>query len=235
MNLIFLISFYSEVLFQENEAGCWVTRVFRSGNAAKNAQGDGIKVGDQLASVNGQSTFQMKIDEACAMISSSSYQGAVELTFVRYIGKGNQTRHNVKRNIATKKRSGHHGKKNGTAHCRESDKKNILNKSAMKIKSRKSKVPPPPPPQRNQEQMGLHDLNQSKVPYVDVRVNEKELEFGAPKKHVRDGKSIQAQKSQGYESEITKGLDGHEKASKSGGGNKNKLRTMLGRFKKKKK
>ena len=70
---------------QENSAGCWVTRVFRSGNAAKLRRGDGVEVGDQLAAVNGESTYLKKVDQVYKLMSGSSNSREVELIFICYV------------------------------------------------------------------------------------------------------------------------------------------------------
>lgn len=41
------------VLFQENQAGCWVARIFSSGSAA-HLPNDSVIVGDQLAAIDGK-------------------------------------------------------------------------------------------------------------------------------------------------------------------------------------
>ena len=74
------------MLFQENNAGCWVTRVFRSGNATGTKEGGGVFVGDQLAAVNEETALKLKLDETLSLIHSRSNSRKVKLTFVRYIG-----------------------------------------------------------------------------------------------------------------------------------------------------
>jgi len=74
------------LLFQENSAGCWVAKIFATGNAANAAVGKGVHVGDQLAAVNGNSTIKLTVDEVCDMISSSPNTNEIELTFLRYVG-----------------------------------------------------------------------------------------------------------------------------------------------------
>ena len=74
------------LLFQENSAGCWVSKIFATGNAANAAVGKGVQVGDQLAAVNGNSTIKLTVDEVCDMISSSPNTNEIELTFLRYVG-----------------------------------------------------------------------------------------------------------------------------------------------------
>ena len=74
------------LLFQENSAGCWVAKIFATGNAANAAVGKGVQVGDQLAAVNGNSTIKLTVDEVCDMISSSPNTNEIELTFLRYVG-----------------------------------------------------------------------------------------------------------------------------------------------------
>jgi hypothetical protein len=76
----------SLVLFQENGGGCWVANVFPNGNAAKKAQGDGVKIGDQLAAIDGRSSIKMKVDDICALISEAENTQSIELTFLRYAG-----------------------------------------------------------------------------------------------------------------------------------------------------
>jgi len=83
---VITISLPLGLLFQENAAGCWVSRIFRSGNAAKTARGDGVEVGDQVVAVNGKSTIGMNMRQVCTMIKSSRNPKAIELTFLRYIG-----------------------------------------------------------------------------------------------------------------------------------------------------
>ena len=74
------------VLFQENSAGCWIAKVFNSGNVANAGNGREVEVGDQLASINGNSAIFLTVDEVCDMISSSPNTDAIELTFLRYVG-----------------------------------------------------------------------------------------------------------------------------------------------------
>ena len=45
-----------------------------------------VKVGDQLASINGNSSSKMKVDDICDAISKWSDQSRIELVFIRYIG-----------------------------------------------------------------------------------------------------------------------------------------------------
>ena len=73
-------------MFQENEGGCWVAKVFPNGNVAKMAPGDSILVGDQLAAIDGRNAIEMKVDAICALISRAENTQSIELTFLRYTG-----------------------------------------------------------------------------------------------------------------------------------------------------
>jgi PDZ domain len=70
------------VIFQENEKGCWVNQILLEGSAA--ASKGGVKVGDQLAAVDGLSAIDMTVDEIARLIRVK--KAVVELTFVRYVG-----------------------------------------------------------------------------------------------------------------------------------------------------
>ena len=86
--LIKPVSLFEAVIFQDNSAGCWVTRIFQDGNATRaNRDGDRIEVGDQLAAVNGQSTINMTVDAVCEAISAAPEPDEIELTFLRYVGE----------------------------------------------------------------------------------------------------------------------------------------------------
>jgi len=85
------------ILFQENGGGCWVTKVFPTGNAALYARGGNVEAGDQLAAINGVSAAEMKVDKICALVGDLPEYEEIELTFLRYTGplqgasnKGNQ-------------------------------------------------------------------------------------------------------------------------------------------------
>lgn len=69
------------LIFQENETGCWITKVLPGGNAAASGM---VQVGDQLAAVDGVSAINMKVDEIAAVIKKKSSD--IELTFLRYVG-----------------------------------------------------------------------------------------------------------------------------------------------------
>jgi hypothetical protein len=71
------------VIFQENEKGCWVTKILPEGSAADSKC---VQVGDQLAAVDGTSAIDMKVDEIAHLIKQKSAAGTVELTFLRYTG-----------------------------------------------------------------------------------------------------------------------------------------------------
>jgi hypothetical protein len=77
---------FGSVLFQENEGGCWVAKVFPNGNVAKMAPGHSILVGDQLAAIDGRNAIEMKVDAICALISRAENTQSIELTFLRYTG-----------------------------------------------------------------------------------------------------------------------------------------------------
>lgn len=68
------------LIFQENETGCWITKLIPGGNAA---QGGAVRVGDQLAAVDGTSAIDMTVDDIAQLIRGNK---TVELTFVRYVG-----------------------------------------------------------------------------------------------------------------------------------------------------
>merc|ERR1712008_221720 len=74
------------IVFDENEECCWIGRIFEYGNAATNARGDKIKIGDQLASINGNSTYGKKVAEVCRVLAAAPNSKDIEFTFMRYIG-----------------------------------------------------------------------------------------------------------------------------------------------------
>jgi PDZ domain len=69
------------LIFQENETGCWVTKVLPDGSAAKCQF---IEVGDQLAAIDGVSAIKMSVDDIAGLIRRKSSE--IELTFLRYVG-----------------------------------------------------------------------------------------------------------------------------------------------------
>jgi hypothetical protein len=71
-------------LFHENDGGCWITKVFPDGNAAKVG---GVEVGDQLAAVNGISAIMLRVDQICTLITEAPNPKNIELTFLRYTGE----------------------------------------------------------------------------------------------------------------------------------------------------
>ena len=73
-------------MFQENEGGCWVAKVFPTGNAALHCQGDKVEIGDQLAEVDGTSTIRMDVDDICSLFAAAADPTEIELTFLRYVG-----------------------------------------------------------------------------------------------------------------------------------------------------
>jgi hypothetical protein len=72
------------VLFHENDGGCWITKVFPDGNAAKSG---GVEVGDQLAAINGGSAIKLRVDQICTLITEAPNPDNIELTFLRYTGQ----------------------------------------------------------------------------------------------------------------------------------------------------
>ena len=70
------------VIFQENAKGCWVNQILPEGSAA--ASRGGVRVGDQLAAVDGLSAIDMTVDEIAKLIRVKKAE--IELTFVRYVG-----------------------------------------------------------------------------------------------------------------------------------------------------
>jgi hypothetical protein len=72
------------ILFHENDGGCWITKVFPDGNAAK---AGGVEVGDQLAAINGMSAIQLRVDQICTLITEAPDPENIELTFLRYSGQ----------------------------------------------------------------------------------------------------------------------------------------------------
>lgn len=76
--------FFIKVIFQEDNNGCWITKIMPKGNADRNGT---VKPGDQLATINGLSAIGMKVDDICAAIADATRKAReVELTFLRYIG-----------------------------------------------------------------------------------------------------------------------------------------------------
>lgn len=233
--------------------------MFRSGNAAKNSTGNGVKVGDQLLAVNGKSTYEMKIDETCAMISSSSNPKEIELTFVRYIGP---IRGQTKRSDMTKKKS--------PETLNQSNNLNSLKfHDSNTIDQRSESKPPPPPPPRDEEIKGSNDhvtteeeinpLHKStklveksptkptddidEIPYMDIIVKEEDLlkEYqhttatqeeskSSPEGKSKEKKPVETSSSNPVNSSISK--EGSAKAKDVG--KKKKILNLIGRFKKKK-
>ena len=69
------------LIFQENESGCWVTKVLTDGSAIKKS----IQVGDQLAAIDGKSAIRMKVEDIALAIRQKKSR-PFELTFLRYVG-----------------------------------------------------------------------------------------------------------------------------------------------------
>ena len=73
------------LIFQENEKGCWITKILPDGNAARCHSN--IQVGDQLAAVDGASAIDLTVDDIASLIRSKKKKKVIELTFVRYVGQ----------------------------------------------------------------------------------------------------------------------------------------------------
>jgi hypothetical protein len=69
------------LIFQENDGGCWVTKVLPEGTAIKSRS---VKVGDQLAAIDGISAIRLTVDEIAKTIKGK--KAVIELTFLRYVG-----------------------------------------------------------------------------------------------------------------------------------------------------
>jgi hypothetical protein len=69
------------LIFQENDGGCWVTKVLPEGTAMKSRS---VKVGDQLAAIDGASAIRLTVDEIAKTIKGK--KSVIELTFLRYVG-----------------------------------------------------------------------------------------------------------------------------------------------------
>ena len=69
------------LIFQENESGCWVTKVLTEGSAIKKS----IQVGDQLAAIDGKSAIRLTVEDIALAIRKKKDR-PFELTFLRYVG-----------------------------------------------------------------------------------------------------------------------------------------------------
>ncbi|KAL7580796.1 hypothetical protein ACA910_001074 [Epithemia clementina (nom. ined.)] len=69
------------VVFQENQTGCWITKIMPDGIASKTS----VAVGDQLAAIDGVSATNMKVDQIADIVRRK--KGRFELTLIRYVGK----------------------------------------------------------------------------------------------------------------------------------------------------
>ena len=69
------------LIFQENESGCWVTKVLTDGSAIKKS----IQVGDQLAAIDGKSAIRLSVEDIAVAIRQKKSR-PFELTFLRYVG-----------------------------------------------------------------------------------------------------------------------------------------------------
>jgi len=75
------------IVFKDNNAGCFVCHVFRSGNASK-LKGIKIEIGDQLTAINDISTYRKTSNEVYSLLPGTSIdRKEVQLTFVRFIGE----------------------------------------------------------------------------------------------------------------------------------------------------
>jgi len=74
------------LLFHQNGGGCWIAKIFPGGNATKTSCGDDVKVGDQLAAVDGRSAIKMTVDDICSLIATAENMQSIELTLLRYVG-----------------------------------------------------------------------------------------------------------------------------------------------------
>lgn len=74
------------VLFHQNGGGCWIAKIFPGGNATKISCGDDVRVGDQLAAVDGRSAIKMTVDDICSLIATAENMQSIELTLLRYVG-----------------------------------------------------------------------------------------------------------------------------------------------------
>jgi len=72
-----------QVVFLENDGGCFVTRVSPEGSAARSG---GVEVGDQLAYINGLSSIRMKVEDICEIISKARNPNCIEMVLFRYVG-----------------------------------------------------------------------------------------------------------------------------------------------------
>jgi len=70
------------LIFQENESGCWITKVLPNGSAFRNGN---VEVADQLVAIDGSSAINLKVSDVATTITSKT--GSVELTFLRYTGQ----------------------------------------------------------------------------------------------------------------------------------------------------
>jgi hypothetical protein len=70
---------HSEVLCHENDGGCWITKVFPDGNAAK---AGGMEEGDQLAAINGISAIKLRVDQIYTLITEAPNPKDIELMFL---------------------------------------------------------------------------------------------------------------------------------------------------------
>lgn len=71
------------LILLENNGGCFVTKISPDGSAARSG---GVELGDQLASINGQKSTRMNVDDIYDIIKRSKDSKSVDLAFVRYIG-----------------------------------------------------------------------------------------------------------------------------------------------------
>ena len=67
----------------ENAGGCYVTKIVADGSAARSG---GVKVGDQLAAINGQKCLKMRVEDIYKIILTTPEPVILQLAFIRYIG-----------------------------------------------------------------------------------------------------------------------------------------------------
>jgi hypothetical protein len=90
------------VVFMENDGGCFVTKVSPDGSAARSG---GVEVGDQLASINGKSAVDMKVDDVFNAVSNWQEKKHVDLVFMRYVGPFRPAERDVSRKSSFSERS----------------------------------------------------------------------------------------------------------------------------------
>ena len=73
-------------MFKDNNAGCFVCHIFKSGNASKLKET--LQTGDQLTAINEISTYKKTANEVYSSLSGASIdRKEVQLTFLRFVGE----------------------------------------------------------------------------------------------------------------------------------------------------